>query len=142
MAELLQTLSTASFVLAVLLVAIALVFFIVFDIRAVVGELTGKTATSEIARLRSEGMSQKHKGRSLQSIIDSKSMDTTDFSLDKLNMPKTTTDEVSEFETVLLRETGISEEETSILSSAEQETSLLPREGVSEDETGLLGGGP
>jgi len=84
MAELLEILSYSAFILSVVALALAVVFFIAFDIKAVVGELSGKTATEAIAKIREQGVTRKYKGRSLQSIVLEEGTDTGDFSLEKL----------------------------------------------------------
>ncbi len=146
MAELLQTLSSVSFILAVVLAAAGILIFFVLDIRAVVGELSGKTATSEIARIREEGTSRTHRARSLQSIVLDKGTESADFSVEGLGI-KAATGETARQEASLLdqaREVPIekaSEQETGFLnlkSASEDETGFLRPENVSEDETGFL----
>ena len=128
MAELLQTLSYASFIAAVPFVALAVVLFFVFDIRAVIGELTGKTATAEIARIREQGVTRQYKGRTLQSIVLDEQGVSTDFSLDKLKLGAESTDaaaETSEALTTFLdtSQTETSEALTTLLDSSQAETS-------------------
>jgi len=54
MAETLSTLSIISFVLAVIALALAIVFWFFFDIPTVIGDLTGRTARKTIAKMRAE----------------------------------------------------------------------------------------
>ena len=158
MAQLLQALATTSFVLAVVFLAVAIVLFVVFDIRGVVGELTGRTATTEIAKIREQGTTRQYKGKSLQSIILDDSTGSTDFSLDKLDFNTERSGEsytsssehlASEAETSLLGATeagsNTSECATSLLGSvmtdsnvSECATSLLGSAENSEQETKLL----
>lgn len=169
MAGLLQTLSTASFVLAVVFLAVGVALFFILDIRSVIGELTGKTATTEIARIREQGTTRQYKGRSLQSIVLDSDGASADFSLDKLDLDADveTSEQATSFLggieqgeqatgllvdveareqlTVLLADDETSEQGTSLLAShesSEQVTSLLGNSGQgeqSEQATGLLG---
>lgn len=52
MAEILHTLSIISFVLAVLFVVIAIIFWFVFKIPNVIGDLSGHNARKSIAQMR------------------------------------------------------------------------------------------
>jgi hypothetical protein len=136
MAPLLQTLSTTSFILAVVFLALGIFLFIIFDVRAVIGELTGKTATTEIARIREQGATRQYKGRSLQSIVLNTDTGPIAFSFDKLSL-----EAASEQETTCLANDSTSEQETSCLRYAEtteQETTLLSSDGTTEPETTLL----
>jgi hypothetical protein len=54
---------------AISLVATTILFF-KLRIAEIAAELSGKTATEAIAKMRQEGSSRKHKGKSLQSILD------------------------------------------------------------------------
>ena len=84
MVELLEMLSYGAFILAVVALALAVVFFFAFNIKEAIGELSGKTATTAIAKMREQGASRKYKGRSLQSIVLEDGADTGDFSFEKL----------------------------------------------------------
>lgn len=123
MASILQILATVSFVLTVVLLALAIFLFFVLDIRSVIEELTGKTATVEIARIREQGATRKHKARSLQSIVFEDSHDSTDFSLGKLNLGAT--EEASEQMTILLDEDS--------MDTSEQMTVLLAEDKISPE---------
>jgi len=145
MAELLQTLSYTSFILAVVFVALAVVLFLAFDIRSVIGEITGKTATTAIAKIREQGTTRQYKGRTLQSIVLEKEGDSTDFSLDKLDLqhghqPATGKD-VSEAATTLLGvdtsgESEVSEAATTLLGADELEMSEAATTFLSADTSG------
>lgn len=54
MAETLSTLSIISFALAVVFLVLAVFFWFFFNIPAVIGDLTGRTARKSIARMRAE----------------------------------------------------------------------------------------
>ena len=86
MAEFLLTFGIVCFVLAGLgLVATGILFF-KLDIRTVIAELTGKTATEAIAKIRAESPMYQHRGRSLQNILDGSDTDGSLFSIDKLKI--------------------------------------------------------
>ncbi len=163
MGELLQNLSTVSFILAVLLLALGATLFFVLDIRGVVGELTGKTATREIARIREEATTRRHKGKTLQSIVLDSDTGSTGFSIERLGLADmseeltsqpaegasvstedlTTVlseDTSTEEMTMVLSETTSAEEMTTVLSEdipAEEMTTVLSEDTPAEDQTVL-----
>jgi len=143
MAETLQTLSYTSFILAVVFFALAAAFFFIFDVRAIIGELTGKTATTAIAKIRKQGIVRKYKGRTLQSIVLEGKEYSADFSLEKLSFGKEE-ESLSERATCLLALEEVSEEGTVLLAGktskeASKETSDAVCEEASEKGTALLG---
>ena len=69
MPQVLFIIGMVALLLAFVALVVTLMLFIRLKIPAVIGELTGQTATAEIARIRAEGISRQAKGRSLQSII-------------------------------------------------------------------------
>ncbi|MDR0458993.1 MAG: hypothetical protein LBG68_00815 [Coriobacteriales bacterium] len=69
MPQVLFIVGVVALLLAFVALVVTLMLFIRLKIPAVIGELTGQTATAEIARIRAEGISRQAKGRSLQSII-------------------------------------------------------------------------
>jgi hypothetical protein len=85
MPQTLMSISVTSFTLSVVAAITALVLFFRLRIKSVIGELTGKTATAEIARIRAEGISRQAKGRSLQSIIGQEN-GSNSFDLKKLGL--------------------------------------------------------
>ena len=144
MAQILQTLSTTSFILAVVFLALAGLLFFVFDIRSIINELTGKTAAAEIARIREQGPVRQFKGKSLQSIILEGGGDSTNFSLDKLDA--VTKRSTSSAKTSAGFSTGFTHHEKPVSSVSEAETSFLApgsegssEQETSEQETSLLG---
>ena len=52
MAEILSIISTSSFVLAALFLALAIFFWFKFGIPAIIGDLSGRTAKKSIAQMR------------------------------------------------------------------------------------------
>lgn len=62
MAETLSTLSIISFVLAGVFLVLAVFFWFFFNIPAVIGDLTGRTARKSIARMRAENEKSGKKG--------------------------------------------------------------------------------
>jgi hypothetical protein len=112
MAELFFTLGVVCFVLAGIGLVITTILFFKLDVRALIAELSGKTATDAIAQIRKEGSSKQHKGRSLQSILDDTGAPST-------NVPNGNTVD-AERPTTLISETDIDSNQIS-----ESETSLL-----------------
>jgi hypothetical protein len=82
----LTIITIVAFVLSVLFAVGALVLFFRFRIRDVIGELTGKTATEEIAKIREQGITRQGKARSLQVIIGIQGTDSGSFNLEKLGL--------------------------------------------------------
>jgi hypothetical protein len=141
MAALLQSLSTVSFILAVLLFALGVALFFAFRMRSVIGELTGKTATNEIAKIREQGVGRQHKGRSLQSIVSAagSGSGSMDFSLEQLSK-KPDTGSLLSGQAERENEHQL-EIETSFLSAdsmGEQETSFLSADSLLDTETSYL----
>jgi len=131
MAETLQILSYIAFVLAIVFVALAAIFFIAFDIRNIIGELSGKTANNAIAKIREQGSTRQYKGRSLQSIVSNTDAPSTDFSLDKLDLGATTSGIAKGFRgtgapragesgATLQSAPGVSEQQTTLISTDEK----------------------
>jgi len=139
MADVLLTLAVVCFVLAVLAIICTIVLFFRLDIRAVIAELSGKTATEAIARIREEGTLRQHGGRTLQSIMDA---GPTGASAASGTVSETVSETASEMKTGLL----VPEQKTELLVAAsEQKTGLLAAEqktellvAASEQKTGLL----
>lgn len=129
-AELYQNISIVAFVLAAIFLIIAVILFFVFDIPAVLGELSGKTAAKQVAEIRAANKNVVAKRRTV-----SASASTTQKATGKLTQNKTNqlakanqTNKIDETE-ILVENTG---SETELLSS---ETELL------QPETELLTNG-
>jgi len=144
MAEILSTISIVSFVAAGVCFALAVLLWFLFDIPAVIGDLSGRTARKSIARMREHNEKSGKKsykpsktnverGKLTGTMPDSQKLKKKD-KTDELKpetglLDENKTQSVNVQETALLNES----EETALLNSAE-ETGLL----VDENETALL----
>jgi len=126
---------TLLFVLSAACAVAAVVFFFRLKIREIIREMTGKTASAEIARIREQGITRQGRARSLQSIIDATGTDNTLFSVEKLDLA------ANEPMTVILSPQTPAEPMTELLdtgSPAEPMTELLVTEAKAEPMTELL----
>lgn len=136
-AELYQNISIVAFVLAAIFFIVAVILFFVFDIPAVLGELSGKTAAKQVAEIRAANKNVVAKRRTV-----SASTATTQKATGKLTQNKTNqlakanqTNKIDETE-LLVENTGGDNYETELLSS---ETELLqPETELLTNETTLL----
>jgi hypothetical protein len=137
-AQILTTVAIVCFTLAAVSLVTSVIVFFTMKIGTVVGELSGKTATEAIARIRSQTTTQMHAGKSLQAIINEANR--SDSLLSPENVEPALSDAdvqaACEGETSLLGDSA--EHKTSLLGdSDEPETSLL--EGTDEQGTIFLG---
>jgi hypothetical protein len=132
---------------AVICLAVAVIFFIRWNIPKVMGDVTGTNQKKTIEKIRRDGYEA---SASKQSYSGSETNSGT------IRVRKTDTDELSklqdeedeiaanEEETAVLSEGGASEAETAVLSggrASEAETAVLSGGGASEAETAVLSGG-
>lgn len=137
-AELYQNISIVAFVLAAIFLLVAVILFFTFDIPAVLGELSGKTAAKQVAEIRAANKNAVAKRRKV-----STSASTTQRATGKLKQNKTNqltkinqTNKIDETE-LLQPETEMLVEDTTLLSP---ETTLLNEETtLLSPETTLLG---
>jgi hypothetical protein len=127
-----MTSSITCFALAFLALVGTAILFFVLDIRGIVGELTGKTATAAIAKIREEGAYRQQKGRSLASIVGTADPH-HDLGGDWVNAGRA--NQVP----MMIQETADQQEHESVLpfDRSEDRTGLLSD--LSEQETGFLG---
>jgi hypothetical protein len=159
----LATIASICFALGAVGLIVTVMLFIMLNIREVIGELSGKTATETIARLRAQGGFKPHRGRSLQSILDGKEAESAPFEIEDFNVAsydeenkdakEASPDAVASGKTSLTQTSkdlekdnaerrtellgDVTEQQTSLLDdAAEQQTSLL--NDVTEQQTSLL----
>lgn len=129
-AELYQNISIVAFVLAAIFLIIAVILFFVFDIPAVLGELSGKTAAKQVAEIRAANKNAVAKRRPV-----STSTSTTAKATGKLTQNKTNqlakanqTNKIEETELLVENNSNETELLTSETELLQPETELLTNE--------------